>query len=250
MNSLRIKNLIIGEGIPKIAVSITGKTEKEILDIINTIDKEKVEIVEWRADFFREILDQKRVLEVLKSIRELLVDIPIIFTFRRESESGETTISIDEYINLNKAVAKSKLVDLIDIEVFSINKETECLIEIIQKYGVYVIGSNHDFLKTPSKEEMIQRLKSIEETGADILKLAVMAKTSEDVLRLLDVTNSIKTLSKKQLIAISMGDLGTMSRISGEKFGSCITFAALDMASAPGQLSVDKLFEILNKIKQ
>lgn len=246
MNSLKIKDLMIGEGIPKIAVSITGRTEEEILDIISIIDKRKVDLVEWRADFFRDILDMKKVLAVLKSIRERLIDVPIIFTFRTEKEGGEMTIPIDYYIHLNMDIAESQMVDIIDIEVFSIYKEKEDLIETIHEKGVYVIGSNHDFLITPSEDEMILKLKSIEEAGADILKLAVMANTSEDVLSLLNITNKMKIQTKKPLITMSMGKLGIISRISGEVFGSSITFGALDKANALGQISVDKLFDILN----
>lgn len=245
MSSLKIRDLIIGQGIPKIAVSITGKTEKEILDIIRKIDKTKIDLVEWRVDFFEDLLDIKRVLEVLRLIRKQLIDKAIIFTFRREKEDVERRISTDYYINLNKTIAELGMVDLIDLEVFSIYEEIKDLIEIIHEKGIFVIGSNHDFLKTPSEDEMIEKLRSIEETGVDILKLAVMANSSADVLRLLNVTNKMKVQAKKPIVAISMGKLGIISRISGQIFGSSITFGALDSLSAPGQISVDELYKVL-----
>ena len=46
---------------------------------------------------------------------------------------------------------------------------------------------------------------------------------------------------KRQLIAISMGNTGSISRISGENFGSCLTFATVGKASAPGQFPVKEL---------
>ena len=47
------------------------------------------------------------------------------------------------------------------------------------------------------------------------------------------------------LITMSMGKLGMVSRISGELFGSCVTFAAGKKASAPGQIAMDDLKNIL-----
>lgn len=249
MNKLKIKDLIIGEGRPKIAVSITGKTKEEIVDIAKNIDKEKVDLVEWRVDFFKDVWDIRKILESLKSIKEILLDTPLIFTFRSKKEGGEKTIPIDYYIEMNKAVSKSHLPDLIDIEVFSDPKKIKDLIEAIQKENIFVIGSNHNFLKTPSEKEMINILKSIEKLDVDILKLAVMANTPGDVLKLLNITNEIKEDVEKPLITMSMGKVGTISRISGEVFGSTVTFGSLDKVSAPGQLSLDKLYDTLKIIK-
>ena len=42
-----------------------------------------------------------------------------------------------------------------------------------------------------------------------------------------------------------MGKLGAVSRVCGELFGSCVTFAAGKNASAPGQIEAEKMEEIL-----
>ena len=42
-----------------------------------------------------------------------------------------------------------------------------------------------------------------------------------------------------------MGKLGVISRISGELFGSALTFGSAKKASAPGQLEVTALQQIL-----
>ena len=49
------------------------------------------------------------------------------------------------------------------------------------------------------------------------------------------------------VISISMGKKGALSRLGGELFGSCVTFGAYDKASAPGQISVEELYEILGE---
>jgi shikimate kinase len=49
---------------------------------------------------------------------------------------------------------------------------------------------------------------------------------------------------------MSMGELGKISRTSGEKFGSCVTFGCLSQASAPGQISYETLKEELSLTHQ
>ena len=47
------------------------------------------------------------------------------------------------------------------------------------------------------------------------------------------------------MITISMGQLGLLSRLTGQIFGSCITFASMGEASAPGQIDAEELKEAL-----
>lgn len=248
MKTINVKDVIIGEGIPKIAVSIIGTTTEEIMGILENIDREKVDIVEWRADYFESLFNPQRVLETLKLIRKSLIDIPIIFTLRTLDEGGEKKIDIDYYTFLNKEIAASGDADLIDIQVFLNKEKVRENIENIRKENVFVIGSNHDFNKTPKKVDMINRLKFMESLGFDIFKLAVMPCSTGDVLDLLSVTDTMKKLTDNPIITISMGSLGIISRISGETFGSSVTFGAMGKVSAPGQISVEKLFNILHSI--
>lgn len=246
MKTIKVKDLIIGQGTPKIAVAITGDSEKEITKQIEDIDKKKVDIIEWRVDFFDDSLNRDKVMSILKTLRDKLKNIPIIFTFRTKNEGGQKEITLEDYISLNRDVAKSKLVDLIDIQVFIDEEKANELIKTIHDEGIFVIGSNHNFTKTPDEDEMINILRKIENTKADILKLAVMSKSPEDVLSLLNTTNDMRRYTDTPIVTMSMGEMGTISRISGEIFGSSITFGALEETSAPGQIDVDKLYEFLN----
>lgn len=240
--------MIIGKGMPKIAVSIIGTTIKEIIETLDTIDRKKVDIVEWRADYFEGVFNPQKVLEALKLIRKNLIDTPIIFTFRTMEEGGQKKIDMGYYTDLNKIVAASGDVDLIDIQVFLDGNKVIENIKNIHREDVFVIGSNHDFIKTPIKEDMINRLKFMENLGADIIKLAVMPHSPKDVLDLLSITEEMKNIIKNPIITISMGSLGSISRISGGTFGSSVTFGAIGELSAPGQISVEDLFDILNSI--
>lgn len=248
MRTIKIKDIVIGEGIPKIAVSIIGRTKKEIIESAEKIDKEIVDIVEWRADYFQEVDEIEKVLDVLKFLPNLLVEKPLIFTFRTKDEGGKKEINLDYYTKLNKVVARSGYVDIIDIQTLLNRDIVRENIDNIHKENIFVIGSSHDYFGTPKKEDMIQILKLGESLGADILKLATMPNRVEDVLSLLSLTNHIKEDIKVPLITISMGKLGVISRIAGETFGSSVTFGSMCKSSAPGQISVEELFNILNWI--
>lgn len=82
--------------------------------------------------------------------------------------------------------------------------------------------------------------------GADIPKMAVMPREREDVLRLMETTLLANRLMvEKPLITMSMGTLGAITRVSGESFGSSVTFGCMERSSAPGQIPVRELKRIL-----
>ena len=85
--------------------------------------------------------------------------------------------------------------------------------------------------------------------GADIAKIAVMPRSAVDVAALLAATAVCAESSRVPLITMSMGPLGAVSRLSGQVFGSCATFATLgDAGSAPGQMPLDDVLAALDLI--
>ena len=81
---VKVKNVELGVGMPKICVSITGKNETEILTQAKEIKQNPVDIVEWRVDFFEDVLHTESVIDTLKKLASLLAECPILFTFRRK----------------------------------------------------------------------------------------------------------------------------------------------------------------------
>ena len=248
MKSVTVRNVIIGKGRPKICVPIVNKERVSILAEAMTFRDMPIDVVEWRADWYDNVKKIDKVLETIKMLRDVLEDIPILFTYRTPKEGGASPISAQEYEALNLAVAESGLVDLIDIEMFTGDEMVTRIIDAAHKNNVKVIGSNHDFHQTPEKEEIIKRLRKIQDLGADIPKIAVMPLTKADVLTLLEATVEMEQYADRPIITMSMGGMGVVSRISGEIFGSAMTFGAATKASAPGQLNVKELYSILKVV--
>ena len=246
---IQIREVRIGSGQPKICVPMTGKDRSALLEEAGRIRDIKADLAEWRADFYEGLSHEESLPDMLREIRNALGEIPLIFTIRTVSEGGNAEISEKEYEKYTLTAAESGNVDLIDIEYFSHENVSE-LIRRIQMTGAKVIASTHDFEKTEEKEALVQRFKRMDETGADILKIAVMPKNFEDVAAIMQATKEMCTCTSKPLISMSMGSIGSISRIAGENFGSCLTFATVGAASAPGQFPIQELRVMMEALHQ
>lgn len=144
-----------------------------------------MDVVEWRADFYEDVFDLAKTVDTAKALRKALGETPILFTFRTKKEGGEKEIDADTYTALNKAVAESGAVDAVDVEIFSGDDVVRQNIANIHAAGKLVVGSNHDFFKTPAKSDLIYRLRKMQDMGADLPKIAVMPTCRADVVTLM-----------------------------------------------------------------
>ena len=175
--------------------------------------------------------DAKKLIDEIKSATNL----PCIATNRLQSEGGKWSGTEEDRIGL--LIEILELVDAVDIELSAEEDVRKRVVQSVKDAGKTVIVSSHDFNKTPAVEQMRKTLDDCSEAGADIAKLAVMPKSMQDVLNLLQVTNDSKT----PVCTISMGDLGKHSRIVASCYGSVLTYGSVGNAVAPGQLRVDEL---------
>lgn len=249
MQTVQIKNVILGEGAPKIIVSLMAKDIAAVKSEALAYRSADFDILEWRGDHFAAIADTAAALEALRELRAVFPDKPILFTFRSKKEGGEEELAPEAYIALNIAIAESGLVDAIDLELFTGDALVSQAIARAHAKGVKVVMSNHDFYKTPAKEEIVKRLTKMQELGADVPKIALMPESKTDVLTVLAATLEVsEKIADRPIITMSMSKTGVISRLAGEVFGSAATFGAVQKASAPGQISVTDLRTVLSII--
>ena len=243
---LKVKNRTIGEGKPLICVSVMDSKTEDIVSEVKRLVENHAEMIEWRVDAFEGIESPNAVREVLKALAPLVKDTILVFTFRSKEQGGLRSLEHEKVYDLHQVAAESKIVDFIDVEYFY-TEDADEEVHKLQKMGTKVITSHHDFHETPSADVLFMLLEQMKHSNADIVKLAMMPQSTEDVLRLLSETNSFhKRYPNQPLITMSMGKIGAISRVSGEAFGSCVTFGAGKNASAPGQIPMEKLEEILS----
>ena len=212
----------------KIAIPIFQKKYEDVIEVaLDCIDK-GADVLEFRIDG----LENPDVSKIKNTINE--INFPMIATNRINSEGGFFKGSEEERFNILYECCD--LVDYIDIELQS-NDE---YINKIHETGVKTIVSYHDFEKTPDLNEITYIVEKEQKLG-DIAKVAFMPQNLEDTLTILAVLSHCK-----DTIAISMGDLGSYTRVMASKFDSPITFAAGRDVTAPGQIDIETMKALLN----
>lgn len=242
-NPGRVLGFLTGDGIPKICAPVVENTREGILKMAEAVYKSEADIMEWRVDYYKDFHNIDETTRTLSAIKTVIKDKPLLFTFRTLHEGGEADISYNGYFTLlSKAGVNA---DLVDVEMYHSGNIKE-LTGLLRKH-VAVIGSYHDFNGTPSTEEIADRLVYMKSMGADIPKIAVMPKKSIDVINLMEASLIAKErLGGAPVITMSMSGMGLISRIAAEITGSAVTFGCIGRPSAPGQIEVKKLKELID----
>ncbi len=239
-----VRRVTFGDGVPKICIPVTAGNFEELEQQILKIRMAAFEMLELRVDYFT-----GDALEELQVLRERMPDVPILFTCRTKAEGGMKDISLKEYARVNREAAKSAMADFVDLELNRGEKLLRELIPEIQSTGTKVLLSYHDFKKTPDRDFLLRLLTRMQELGADMTKAAVMPRSEEDVLTLLETGVEMKNrAADRPYIVLSMGQLGQISRLAGSLTGSAVTFATAGAASAPGQLDAELVEKCRRKV--
>lgn len=230
----------------KTIVPITAKTKEQALAqaqvIANTAD---ADLAEFRIDLLSFASDTKQVIALGHELKKILGNKPLIATIRTKNEGGQLEISDVDYGKTYQAYLKNPFMDWLDVEMFRDQKVVSDIVQKAHQKKVLIVMSNHDFQKTPSQDEIEKRLLKQDQMGADILKIAVMPKSKQDVFALMNATLKVSQQTTKPLLTMSMGQLGTISRVATANMGGSYSFGMIGQASAPGQIDVTKLKQIL-----
>jgi 3-dehydroquinate dehydratase I len=243
MRVVRVKNVAIGEGRPKILVPITSNNAADAVATAERLGRlDALDVIEFRVDFLDIALDRSALASVTRAVAEAAPSKPVLVTFRTKAEGGATPVGDGAYADLYSAVLAEGMADLIDVELMRDEAVVRLLVAEAHRAGVPVVMSNHDFHATAPAEELVSRMQRMQALDADILKIATMPQDPGDVLKLLTATWVMSSQhADRPLITMSMAGRGVISRLTGELFGSAATFGMVGQASAPGQLALDEL---------
>lgn len=234
----------------KTIVPITAKTKEQALAqaqvIANTAD---ADLAEFRIDLLSFASDTKQVIALGHELKKILGNKPMIATIRTKNEGGQLEISDADYGKTYQAYLKNPFMDWLDVEMFRDQKVVSEIVQKAHQKKVLIVMSNHDFQKTPSQDEIEKRLLKQDQMGADVLKIAVMPKSKQDVFTLMNATLKVSQQTTKPLLTMSMGQLGTISRVATANMGGSYSFGMIGQASAPGQIDVTKLKQILQTVQ-
>ena len=235
-----------------ICVPIVGPTVKDILSQVQEAVQTKVDLIELRPDMWMKNTDLHEdeylptIVTFVEEVHSRFADIPILFTWRTLGEGGDTPLRSDNYIKVLQAIVDQDLVQAIDVELFAYTEEMGSVMKQAHQQGIQTVMSYHNFQSTPDIETLHVYAERMVSVGAQVIKFALMPTTNDDVLSVLQFTKEL-TERYPQLprITMSMGQLGQMTRTCGNVFGNCLTFGTLGQASAPGQVEVAVLKELV-----
>ncbi|KXT77320.1 3-dehydroquinate dehydratase I [Streptococcus sp. DD10] len=211
----------------KIVVPVMPRSIEEVQAI--DIDRfQDADIIEWRADY----LEKDDILRVAPAIFEKFAGRELLFTIRTSQEGGNLYLTDAEYAAIIKEIQGLYQPDYVDFEYYS----HPLAFEEMMDYSNLVL-SYHNFQETP--ENLMEILSELTSLSPKVVKVAVTPHNEQEVLDLMNYTRGFKILNPEQtFVTMSMGKLGKISRIACELIGSSWTFANLDDASAPGQISL------------
>lgn len=234
----------------KTIVPITAKTKEQAIAQAKVIAANPdADLAEFRIDLLNFANDSKQVIALGQELKQILGVKPMIATIRTHNEGGQLTISDADYGKTYQAYLQQPFMDMLDVEMFRDQHIVKNTVKLAHMKKVLIVMSNHDFQKTPPEAEIIKRLLKQDELGADILKIAVMPQNKQDVLTLMNATLKVSQQSKKPLLTMSMGKLGTISRIATANMGGSFSFGMIGEASAPGQIDVTQLKQFLKTVQ-
>lgn len=179
--------------------------------------RQGVDLLEFRVDRFRR-LDQAAVAREMRALRRL--GLPIIGTVRRRAEGGAARLSEAQRTALYAAIAP--LVDAMDVELRSA-RVRERVLRLARRHRIPVILSYHDVRATPSDATLERIIQQAGRLGARIIKVATLARTDEDIVRLLALTVRHR---RRGVVTIAMGSRGAVSRVVFPLLGSLLTYTS------------------------
>ncbi len=233
--------------LPQICVPIVARNTGTLLDELRFAAAASADMLEWRADYFCGSLDEhKRAADLFLRVAN---GCPAIFTYRSEAEAKhpcwlDTSLQQELYTHI---ITQTNFA-YVDCEISRPAPFWRSVQENTKQQEKILIGSYHDFDNTPDDAFLDAQIQTTKAAGANIAKLAVMAQKELDVFRLLGRAAAAHSCLALPVIAVSMGDVGRISRIIGFLFGAPLTFAAGIQATAPGQLPANELRQQITEL--
>ena len=235
-----------------ICVPIVGPSMEDILSQVQEAVKAEVDLIELRPDMWMKdsyISEEEYILTIVNLVEEVhsrYEKMPILFTWRTLAEGGETPLSSENYCNLLQGIVNQNVVDAVDVELFAYTDAIGQIIKEAHHQGIQTVMSYHNFHKTLDRDTLHLYAEQMISVGALVIKFALMPTTNEDVLSVLQFTKELtEWYPELPRITMSMGKLGKMTRTCGHVFGNCLTFGILGQASAPGQVEVAVLKQLV-----
>ena len=185
--------------------------------------------IELRLDWLKNGIERLRFLNGLRRCRWTAT---LIATCRRRAAGGRFAGGVSAQLAILQRAAQAGCV-WCDVEM-----ETAWRLSLPQlratRASARVLVSAHDFQGTP--QNLVALGRRLERLGGDGVKIATQCDSLADSLRLLAVARG-----RRRVVAVPMGEAGLPARVLALREGSALAYAAVEEATAPGQLSLEQM---------
>jgi 3-dehydroquinate dehydratase-1 len=230
---LRIGKLALGAA-PAVAVPCDDSAAR---DELLALRARGLDLVELRIDHFA-----ARDADAVRAVAARCAGLPTLATIRIAAEGGGWQAGEPERAKLFLALLD--VVDAVDVELAADAVLHEVL-PAARAAGRLVIASHHDFAATPAPATLAGVVARAAAAGADVVKIAATVRGPDDVRALARVLVEPAPLGR---IVIGMGEAARATRVLFPALGSLVTYAHAGRATAPGQLALDELVDLLRRL--
>lgn len=242
MRRFTLEGLDFTKGLPKICIPLMSQ---DLISLSNEVFADNAlpgDLYEWRLDHY--LGDVPAGLWACSAASRR----PLLCTLRTQGQGGGVNLTTGEYVRRTRELIElAEYFQLIDIELSAGEGPVKELTAAAHEKGLITVVSQHDFAGAPERQEALDLLCHMRDLGGDIPKLAVMPKNPLDLFNLMSASWEASVLLGP-VITVGMGPLGLLSRVAGCLSGSCVTFGAGERASAPGQMEVRELRQLMETL--
>jgi 3-dehydroquinate dehydratase/shikimate dehydrogenase len=221
--------------LPRVCVAIVGEDASNIIERAEPLVRDNP-FMEFRLDY---LSNPAAGLPKLKHFLDMHPEVTVIATCRRAVNGGKFKGSAASQLEILTKAASAGF-QLVDIELQSVEiLKAAALAELKDRVGV--ILSFHDFKGTRKLEDTFADMKQF---TADFYKVVSTATTLYDNVHMMKFLQAHS--AQFEMVGLSMGEQGIISRVLGVRAGSIFTFGSATRGeeTAPGQATGAELRDI------
>jgi 3-dehydroquinate dehydratase-1 len=233
---LSSKNLLLSHS-PLVVGVLPGRTALgQFVSMSDNEQAQECDLVELRLDLLG--MSSEALLEEVEGMAT-----PLLVTARHPAEGGQGPEEAAARVAMLEPFLQRAV--LLDVELQSL-AEMKGLMQAARAHGVGLVGSFHDFGRTPSDEVLEGAASLAEAAGVDLVKVATFLNSADDLARLVRFAGKERRL---RVSVMGMGALGAVSRLVLAKCGSLLNYGYVGAESnAPGQWPARRLKAVLAEL--
>jgi 3-dehydroquinate dehydratase / shikimate dehydrogenase len=198
--------------------------------------------IELRLDWLANAAEVRRLVGILRKSK-ISRRATIIATRRRREAGGKFSGTVTEQLSLLRSAIDAGC-RWVDLEIETVEALPGFTVDLYTSRARRIV-SYHDFRGTPPAAQfarLTRRMAQIRDGACfDAMKIAMHSESLADGLRVVAVARQSRS---QNVIAVPMGEVAAPVRLLACRFGSALTYAPVEEATAPGQIPLAELHDL------